>query len=94
MEYEVREVIKKHMKEKNLSDLTDQELLQEARKLKAASITNAVLIGVLIGIIIYSVAVSSWGFLTLILVYFIYRLMNNSKVDREELERVLKARNL
>lgn len=82
------------MEEKNLSELTDQELVQEAKKLKAASITNAVLIGVLIGIIIYSVAVSSWGLLTLLLLYFIYRLMNNSKVDKHELKRVLKSRNL
>jgi len=82
------------MEHKELTQLTDQELLQEAKKLKSATITNAVLIGVLIGIIIYSILKSSFGFLTLIPLFLIYKLVNNSKYDKKELENLLAERNL
>jgi hypothetical protein len=35
------------MEQKNLTELTDEELLQEAKKRKSATITNAILIGFL-----------------------------------------------
>ncbi len=57
------------MKQKELTELTDQELLQEAKKMKSTSITNAVLIGFLIGIVFYSIMKNSLGFLTLILCF-------------------------
>lgn len=82
------------MKEKELSALTDQELLQEVKKRKAASITNAVLIGFCMGIIFYSVVKSSWGFLTLIPLFFIYKLVNKPKYNNEALDKLLKERNL
>lgn len=43
------------MEEKKLSDLTDQELLQEAKKRKKTDMINAALIGFLIGVIAYSI---------------------------------------
>lgn len=58
------------MKDKKLSELTDQELLNEAKKVKSTSITNAVLIGFLIGIVFYSIMKNSLGFLTLIPLFF------------------------
>ena len=82
------------MKEKSLSELTDQELLQEAKKMKSTKITNAVLIGFLFGVIFYSVVKNSYGFLTLIPLYLAYKLINNSKTDTKELEAILKERNL
>ena len=82
------------MDKKVLSELTDQELLQEAKKAKSASITNAFLIGFLIGIIFYSVVKNSWGFLTLIPLFLIYKLVNNSKYDNKELESLLRERGL
>lgn len=82
------------MEEKKLSDLTDQELLQEAKKMKSASLINALLIGFLIGIIFYSVVKHSLGFLTLIPLYFAYKLANSSKYNNKELENILKERNL
>lgn len=82
------------MDKKPLSDLTDQELLQEAKKRKSASITNAFLIGFLIGIVFYSVIKNTWGFLTLIPLFFAYKLINNSKYEKEELENLLKERGL
>jgi hypothetical protein len=83
-----------NMKEKQLSELTDQELLQAAKKMKSTSILNAVLIGFLIGIVVYSVAKNTWGFLTLIPLIFAYKLINNSKHRNKELESLLKERNL
>ncbi|WKL46138.1 FUSC family protein [Flavobacterium pectinovorum] len=82
------------MDKKPLSDLTDQELLQEAKKRKSASITNAFLIGFLIGVVFYSVVKNTWGFLTLIPLFLAYKLINNSKYEKEELENFLKERGL
>ncbi len=82
------------MEKTKLTELTDQELLQEAKKMKSASIINAILIGFLIGIIIYSIAKNSLGFFTLIPLFFAYKLINNSKYKNKELEEILKERNL
>lgn len=83
------------MKQKQLRELTDQELLQEAKKRRSTSIMNAVLIGFLLGIVFYSVAKNSLGFLTLIPLFFAYKLINNKpKYDNQELETLLKERNL
>lgn len=83
------------MTNKNLSELTDQELLDEAKKMRSFSITNALFIGFLLGIIVYSVAKNSWGMLTLIPLYLIYRLVNDPKNNRyKELEAMLKERKL
>lgn len=82
------------MNQKELSELTNEELLQEAKKRKSASIMNALLIGFLAGVIVYSVAKNSFGFLTLIPLYFIYKLINNSKYKSQELEDLLRERNL
>lgn len=82
------------MDKKQLSELTDQELLQEAKKRKSASMINAFLIGFLIGIIFYSVVKNSWGFLTLIPLFFAYKLINNSKYNNKELDDLLRERGL
>ena len=81
------------MEQKELSELTDQELLDKAKKMKSASIINALLIGFMIGIIVFSVAKNTLGFLTLIPLFFIYKMVNNSKDDKA-LKELLKERNL
>ncbi|WP_298368627.1 FUSC family protein [uncultured Lutibacter sp.] len=81
------------MTEKELAELTDEELLQKAKKMKSTSIMNAALIGFSVGIIIYSAAKNSVGFFTLIPLYFVYKLINNSKNDKA-LKNILKERNL
>ena len=81
------------MKQKELSELSDQELLAKAKKVKSTSITNALLIGFAIGIIIYSVAKNSLGYFTLIPLFFVYKLLNNPK-NNQDLEELLKERNL
>jgi VIT1/CCC1 family predicted Fe2+/Mn2+ transporter len=83
------------MTNKDFSEFTDQELLDEAKKMKSFSISNALIIGVLVGIIFYSIVKNSWGLLTLIPLYFIYKMINDPKNKRsKDLEELLKVRNL
>ena len=83
----------KQMTQEELSKLTDQELLDEAKKMKSTSITNAVLIGFIVGIIIYSIVKSNFGFFTLILLFFVYKIFNDSK-NYNALKKILKERDL
>lgn len=83
------------MKQKEYSQFTDQELLDEAKKMKSFSIVNALLIGFLFGIILFSITNNTFGFLMLIPLYFIYRMVNNPKNKKsKELEKLLQERNL
>ena len=77
-----------------LSRLTDEELLQLHKKMRSTSIINAVLIGFLVGIILYSIMNNSLGFLTLIPLFFAFKLNNNSKQSSKQLQDLLKDRNL
>ena len=81
------------MKQKELSELTDEELLAEAKKNKSTNIMDALLIGFMIGIIIYSIIVNSLGFLTLIPLFIAYKIFNKPK-NNKALEKLLKERNL
>lgn len=81
------------MNYEELSALTDQELLEKAKKMKSTTIINALLIGFMIGVIIYSVVKNTLGFFTLIPLYIVYKLVNNSKKDND-LKKLLKERNL
>ena len=82
-----------NMKQKNLSELSDQELLDEAKKMKSSSIMHAFMIGFMVGIVVFSVAKNTWGLVTLIPLFFIYKLTSNPN-NKEELKRLLKERNL
>ena len=81
------------MKQKELSELTDLELLDEAKKTKSTPIINAVFIGIMIGIVIYSIVKNSFGFFTLIPLFIAYKLFDNSKRNKAS-EKLLKERNL
>jgi len=81
------------MKKKELVELTDQELLDESKKMKSNSIINSVFIGFLIGIMIYSVVVNNWGFITLLILFLAYKLIKKPN-DNKALEKLLKERNL
>ena len=81
------------MKEKELSELTDGELLDKAKKMKSTSIINATLIGFMIGIVVWSVAKNNFGLLMLIPLFIVYKLLNNPKNDKA-LKKHLKERNL
>lgn len=83
------------MDKRNPAGLTDEELLREAKKMRSASIINAVLIGCrLIGTVLYGIMKSGWGFFTLVPLFLAYKLANKPGYDRQELERLFKERNL
>ncbi len=83
----------KKMTQKELAELTDEELLEKAKKMKSTSMINATMIGFMVGIIIYSTVKNSLGFFTLIPLFFVYKLINSSKKNKD-LEELLKERNL
>lgn len=84
-----------HMEQRPLNELTDPELLAEAKSLRPYSVTNALFIGFLVGILVYSAVRNSWGFFSLIPLYLVYRLVNDPKNKRaKEVERLMKEKGL
>lgn len=81
------------MTQKKSSELTDQELLAEAKKMKTAAILSALTIGAMIGIVLFSIIKKSTSIFTLIPLFFIYRMFNNLG-NNEALKQLLKERNL
>ena len=81
------------MKQKELAALSDQELLQEAKKIKSANIASSVLIGVIIGIAIYSTVKNRFGFFTFFPLFFVLIAVNNSN-NSKAAETLLKERNM
>ncbi len=71
------------MDNKPLSELSDEELLARAETPKASPIVTATLIGFMFGVIIYSVVQNTWGLLTLIPIFFIYKLVTGSKQQQK-----------
>ena len=83
------------MDHRKLAELTDAELLQAAKKMKSDAMINAGFIGFLIGIVFYSVVKNGFGFFLLIPLFLIYKLINNKpKYNKQEVEQLLKERNL
>jgi riboflavin transporter FmnP len=75
--------------------MTDAELLAEAEALKSFSITNAFLIGFLVGIILFSIFYSVYGLALLIPLYLIHVFANDPKAKRAEaVTRLIKERGL
>ena len=81
------------MNEKELSQLTDEELLQTAKNFRPTPIIDALLIGVLLGIIIYGVVANAWGFTILIPLFLIYQFLKKPK-QYKALQKELETRNL
>ncbi len=81
------------MDQKPPSQLTDQELIEEAKHSKPSPLIDAFFIGFLIGIVIYSFVVSSWGFLTLIPLFMVYLFLKKPK-RHDALVAEMKARGL
>jgi hypothetical protein len=81
------------MNPKELSQLSDEELLEAAKKSKPSPLIDAFFIGFLVGILIYSAAANSWGLVTLIPLFLIYLLLKKPK-QYEALKKELKKRNL
>lgn len=81
------------MNQQQLSQLSDNELLEEFRKIKPSPLIDAFLIGFLIGIIIFGIALSAWGFTLLIPLFLIYLFLKKS-ARYESLKKELRERNL
>ncbi len=81
------------MKQEEIVDLTDEALLQERKKVKLNNTVNALLIGVFIGIAVYSAVNNGFGFATLFPLFFVYIAFKNGK-KAQVLEKELYSRNL
>ncbi|MCO5723396.1 hypothetical protein [Robiginitalea marina] len=81
------------MNQKELSQLTDKELLEVAKNNKPSPVTDAFLIGFLIGILIYGAAANAWGFMFLIPLFLIYILLKKPK-QYAALKKELEKRNI
>jgi cbb3-type cytochrome oxidase subunit 3 len=55
---------------------------------------NAVLIGFFVGVVVYSVVKNTVGLVTLIPILFLYRLVNKTNYNNQELQNILKERKL
>ncbi len=82
------------MNEKELNELTDQELLDKKKKAKSGKITNAVLIGFFIGVAVYSAVKNGFGFFTLFPLFFAGLLGVQYSRRDQALEKELESRNL
>ncbi|MCD2422795.1 hypothetical protein LQ567_08485 [Niabella pedocola] len=81
------------MNQKELSTLTDEALLQEVKKSKTTVIFDAAIIGVLIGISVFSIVKKGFGLLSLLPLIYIPIATRNRKYQKA-LEKLLKERNL
>lgn len=81
------------MSQKKLAELSNEELLQEAKNMKPTGIYDALILGVLIGISIFSVYKNGFDLLTFLpLVYLPIATKNKLKV--KEIDKLLTERNL
>ncbi|QBQ41405.1 hypothetical protein [Sphingobacterium psychroaquaticum] len=82
------------MKQKLLTELTDQELLEMKKKAKSNNIINAAIIGFMFGVTVYAAVNHGFSFFTLLpLVLAAYAAVKWNK-EKKALEDELKARNL
>lgn len=84
------------MEEKELTGLSDLEIVQRIKKIKNNNMIDAAIIGFSVGVVIYSVVKNGFGlfaFLPLLLAYLIARNSKNNKILEKELQEELKNRN-
>ena len=78
---------------KELAGLSNEELMQEAKKRRSVYLMDAAIIGFLVGIAAYSAYANGIGLFTFLpLVYLPIAARNRAK--NEELKKLLKERNL
>ena len=81
------------MAEKELTEYSDEELLEEGKKIKSSNIMDAMIIGVLIGISIYSAFRNGVGLLSFL--PFVYLpIAAKNKIRNKQIEELLKERHL
>lgn len=76
-----------------LSALSDADLREKAKAMKRSEVLHALVIGLMAGVVIYSVIMNSWGLVTLIPLFFISRLLRQSD-EYKALKSVLAERKL
>ena len=81
------------MEQEKFAHLTNEELLQERKKMKLGNRANAFLVGIFIGIAVYSAANNGLGFPTLFPLFFVFMAFRNGKKTKA-LEKELESRNL
>ena len=81
------------MIQKELSELSNEDLLLEGKKIKSGNIVNAVLFGVMIGVATWSTVKYGLGIITFFPVLFIQMLLKNN-ARKKAFEKELKERNL
>ncbi len=69
------------MKENELSELKERERLEKAQKMKSTPMLNALLIGIVFGVVLYGVVNNNFGLLALIPLFIVFKMFNNSKND-------------
>lgn len=85
------------MKSENLRELSDNELNQKIKKLKTNKIIDATIIGITVGISIYSAINNGFEFFTffpLILAYIVVRNSTETKILEKVIQKELLSRNL
>jgi len=80
--------------EKELSELSDQELLEKKRKFKSNEILNAIILGALVGISIYSAVTEGLVLFTALPLLFVGLAVNSWNKNKKALEKELISRNL
>ena len=75
------------------ADLTDKELLQEAKKIKPTRIYDAFIMGFLAAVAIWSTAKNGFGLLTFLPLIYL-PIAGNNKLKNKALEKLLNERNL
>lgn len=70
------------MNQQEQSEVGDHPSSDQLKNTNSGAITNALLIGALIGIVAWSIAKNTLGLFTLIPLYFIYKLLNKPKADK------------
>jgi len=85
------------MKQKNLTEYSDQEILKQKKDLKTNKIINATIIGMTVGIFAYSAVKNGFGFFTffpLIIGYLIIKNSKNNEILENEIQKEITSRNL
>ena len=81
------------MEQKEFADLTNEELLEEKKKIQYNKTVNAVLVGICIGIMVYSAVNNGFKFFTFFPLLLAYPFIKNGKKIKV-LEDELQARKL
>ncbi|MDC9722585.1 MAG: hypothetical protein PSN34_07405 [Urechidicola sp.] len=81
------------MENKEFADLNNEQLLEEKKKIQYNKTINATIIGLCIGIAVFSAVKNGFKFFTFFLLLLTYPFIKNGKKTKA-LEKELKSRNL